>query len=340
VYQVQVRATDSNGLIDTQSISVTVTNVVNEAALPTLTPSGSVVAGSNNQVIENLLITGQLTVANLSGVTIRNCIINHPANFGISVDTCTNILIQDVKVVNTAAPTGQAANPAEVKNIQIQFSTGVLQRVYTEGGCGLYAYQCNALEIYFFEGHKNRGSVTVQRGQLLQANQCTGTFLMEDFSSENPTGDSWTDDNLNFYQCTAAITVRRGLIDGNNAPGGFGMKFQSTSNALVEDVDMVRMGNGGPGVTGDAVTPSNNMIYRRCRARDTLQYDQGRGPSTSGYTTFISTPNCVNTHFEQCNYFNVLLAELAWDTTTMTVTEFSPLDFTPRAAIRNRTPGT
>ena len=68
--------------------------------LPPLMASGSITA-TDNQTIENRLITGKITVSGKTNVTIRNCIINHAAGIGIDVSNASNVTIQDVQLNNT-----------------------------------------------------------------------------------------------------------------------------------------------------------------------------------------------------------------------------------------------
>jgi hypothetical protein len=147
---------------------------------------------------------------------------------------------------------------------------------------------------------------------------------------------------MNLFQCTGNWTFRRGLIDGNNSPSGCAFMVEGTSNVLVEDVDALHQGNGGPAVYsgGPSGGTSSNVIYRRFRIKDTIQTDQGRGPAQSGYTTYISSPGVASSKFEQCKHFNVNLPNLAWDGSTMATKDWANADFTPRAPIRNRKPGT
>jgi hypothetical protein len=308
----------------------------------TLTPSGSIVVSANNQVIENKLITGSITLAGKSGVVIRHCEIRHASGEGISATNCTNLTIEGVKIINTSAKPGLTPNADdESKNIALYYGgPHTIKRVTVEGaGAGIYAYQCSGkINISFFEGHKARGG-TGNRGNLWQFNQCSGGALCEDFSSENPMNDSWTGDIINTYACTGSYIYRRGLIDGCNHPAGCGVMFESVSNALVEDVDTLRMGNGAFAVyagSGGGGGVSTNMTYRRCRTKDSVQQEVGRGPIQSGYTSLISSPGCVNTRFEAVKYWNVNDANLAWDGTTMALKDWSKGDFVPRSPIRNK----
>ena len=304
-----------------------------------LTPSGSITVATNFQIIENKLITGKITVNGKNGVVIRNCQINHPGDVGIDATSCTNLTIQDCKVVNTSAATGLKPNPDEVKNIQLLYGgPHTIKRVYVQGAGGIFAYRCTgALNVSFLEGHGIRGCAAEERGQLIQMVLCKGGLLMEDFSAESDVANSWTSDIISLYQCLGSHIFRRGLVDGNNHPAGCAYMVQDTPGVLFEDCDAVRQGNGAFAVySGTGGSPSSNVIYRRCRARDTIQKDVGRGPIASNYVTYISSPGCVGTRFEQCQHFNVLLSNLAWDVSTMAVMDWVRQDFTPRAPIRNK----
>ncbi|MFY0539433.1 hypothetical protein [Nannocystis pusilla] len=45
--------------------------------------------------------------------------------------------------------------------------------------------------------------------------------MLEDFSVINPQASSWPEDNVNIYQ-SVDVEIRRGMIDGNNSPSGWG----------------------------------------------------------------------------------------------------------------------
>lgn len=379
VYEVQVVATDSTGLKSTpKDMRVTVTDV-SEGSPPqitsagavsvkenqttvmtvtatdpdeggggggggtiTLTPSGSITVGANDQIIEKKLITGNIVMSGKSGVIVRNCEIRHAGGEGLSATNCSNITVQDCKFVNTAAPTGQKPLTAESRNMIFVQCPGAITitRCTVGGACGVYGYECSGkFNVSFLEGHNMRSRDNPMQGMLLQLNMCTGGITMEDFSVENDPNNSWSSDNINVFKSSGTMVFRRGYIDGNNHPAGCGMMFESCNNAVVEDVDMIRMGNGGPGVfSGQAQVggTSSNMTYRRIRIKDTIVADQGRGPPESGGCTYCSSPGTTNTKFEQCQHFNVVDNNLAWDVATMTVKDWRKADFTPRAAIRNK----
>jgi hypothetical protein len=187
-----------------------------------------------------------------------------------------------------------------------------------------------------------RSPEDVWGGNLFQFNQCTGGCLVEDFSCENEKNNSRSGDNINMWGCTGSYIIRRGLIDGNNNPQGVGLITEGTPGVLFEDIDLLHMGCGGPtaysGYGGSA--QSRDVTFRRVRTKDTIQADQGRGVPSSNYLTYSSSSGTVNTRYEQCLHFNVKDSNLAYDQATMTVKDWKKQDFTPRAPIRNRTPGT
>ena len=61
--------------------------------------------------------------------------------------------------------------------------------------------------------------------RCVQFDKCNNSIL-EDFSCENSNA-SWTEDNVNVYE-SDNVTVRRGVVDGNNSPSGDGIMFESS----------------------------------------------------------------------------------------------------------------
>jgi len=338
VYEVTVRATDSQGLFDAKTVLVTVTDVAEGGALPPLTNSGSITVTSNNQVIENRNITGRVTIGAFTGVTVRNCIIRHAADVGLLATNSVNLTLQDLEFINTSSPSGQTPTSGEVKNMELSRTSGttLLERIKVTGGCGLYGYIIGGtLIVRFLEGHNVRGMATSPyRGNLFQLNQCTATTTVEDFSVENDINNSWPEDSCSVHYCTGAMTFRRGYLKGQSSPTGVAFMVEHTNGVIVEDVDCENHFNGAFSV----YDTSANVTYRRCRAKNQLLTNQGRGNPTSNYCNFVSAPGVTGTRFEQVKYWNIS-SNLAWQT-PFTVMDWAPLNFTPRAPIRNRTPGT
>ena len=88
--------------------------------------------------------------------------------------------------------------------------------------------------------------------------------------------------------------------------------------------------------SGPSGRASTNVIYRRARGRDTIQQEVGRGKIASNYCSFIPSPGCIGTRFEQNKYYDVKESNLARDGSTMAVRDWVKQDFTPRVPIRNK----
>lgn len=308
----------------------------------TLTPSGSIRTTASNQVIENKDVTGRIEVFDHSGVTIRNCRVKFPGQKGLHVMNGTGVTIKDCEFINSAAASGQNPNAGEDIGICLNnvSGTAIIDRCKFTGCAGIYAVICKGmLKFSFLEGHNLRAPLSPLRGQLVQINQCSGGALTEDFSVENDPANSRPADLISVFTSPGQpIIFRRGLLDGCNDPAGVACMVESTSNVLFEDVDALHQGNGAFSVyggSGGGGGASQGVIYRRCRVKDTIQKDQGRGPVSSNYCTYVSSPGCSGTRFEVCKHFNVKMDNLFWDASTMALRDCAQGDFTPRAPIRN-----
>jgi len=299
-----------------------------------LTTSGAVTASANGQLIENLRIEVSqgpaITVDGLSDVTVRNCELRHGSGPGISFSNATNLHIENVSILHTGAPAA-GQNPDDGRNnIEGYGSSGVvIDHVRLEqGSSGAYLVECPGAQVRFVEGHDFRGPFP--RGQVVQFDKCDDA-LLEDFSSENPAATSWTEDNVSVYQ-SSNVTVRRGLVDGNNSPSGVGIMFEESGSGhtggLAEDVDALRQGNGC-----FSAYPGYDVTFRRTRARDNICTDQGRGTPSSGGLAWAGSPESSGLRIEDSRYHN-LCQGLVWDQSVFTAQELTDEDFTPRAALR------
>ncbi len=300
----------------------------------TLTESGPIEADSDGQVIEHLRITSSsgpaVRVDGFSGVVIRNCEIHHSGGHGIVFAGADDIRIENVSVLHDGAP-AQGQNPSEnLNNIEGYGSSGVvINRVRLEkGSSGIYLIECSGAHLSFVEGHDFRGPFP--RGQVVQFNRSHDAVL-EDFSSECPASTSWTEDNVSVFQ-SSNVTVRRGLVDGNNSPSGVGVMFElsdgDSSGGLCEDVDAVRMGNGC--FSG---YPGYDVVFRRTRSRDNICTDQGRGEPLSGGLAWAGSPESSNLRIEDSAYYN-LCAGLVWSEDVFSLVELTEEDFSLREPLR------
>lgn len=308
-----------------------------------LQPSGSITVTGDGQVIENKLITGNINIQ-ANGVTVRNCHVKFPGRNGIFAINAKDVTIQDVKLENTAAATGQNPNPTEDICIHLNNVSGTakIDRATMIGASGIYAViSPGFLNFSFLEGHNLRSPITPLRGQLVQLNQCSGGALITDFSCENDPKNSRPEDVLNVFTCTGPqIAFKRGLLDGCNSPSGCMAMVEGTSNVLFEDVDAINFGNGAFAVYNYSGKGASGVIYRRCRARDQIMTDQGLGrpksAQSAGPIVYISSPGTSGTRIEQNIRFNVNENNLIWDKANCAVMESVVQDFTPRAPVRNQ----
>jgi len=297
-----------------------------------LTDSGPVEATQDGQIIENLRITSSsgtaLKVAGRSNVIIRNVEVRHAGGTGIDVSDSPNTTIESVSVEHTGAPASGANSDSNLNNIACYASPGITiknTRV-TRGSSGVYLHLCQDSVLQFLEGHDFRGPFP--RGQLVQWNE-SHNGLLEDFSVENPTG-SWPEDNVNVYKSTG-LTIRRGLVDGNNCPSGVGVIFDGdTSTGLVEDVDAIRMGNG----CFSNYAGAEGNVFRRTRCRENICEDQGRGKPGSNALMWAGKPGLSKLRIEQSEYFASCNGNLLWPQESFEVAELEQKDFTLRLPIR------
>lgn len=300
-----------------------------------LEESGPVEASADGEVIENLRITTDGTpgiqVGEHSGVVIRNCEIHHANAPGIDFGGADGLRIEDVLVVHEGAP-ADGPNPSDALVDISGFGSAdvVIERVkLLRGSSGVYLVECPDAQVRFVEGHDFRGPFP--RGQLVQFDKCPDA-LLEDFSSENDAATSWTEDNVSVYQ-SPGVTIRRGLVDGNNSPSGVGVMFELSDGSiggLCEDVDALHQGNGC-----FSAYPGIGVTFRRTRARDNICSDQGRGAPLSDGLAWAGSPESSGLAIEDSRYF-ALCAGLVWDESVFDLVELDEEDFTPRGPQRLR----
>jgi hypothetical protein len=172
------------------------------------------------------------------------------------------------------------------------------------------------------------------RGQCVQLDK-SDNVILEDFSYERVAGVSWEEDNISAYN-SSNVTIRRGLIDGNNSPSGVGVMIEQTdgskSGGLVEDVDTLRMGNGA--FSG---YPARNVTFRRTRTRQNICTSQdGRGTPLSNALNWAGEPSrSSNLRVENSSYFALCNPNnLVWDRNKFSLVDIRSADFTPRSPIR------
>jgi hypothetical protein len=300
-----------------------------------LQDSSPVTASQDGQVIEGLRIvaTGMpaIRVNGHSKVTIRNVDIKHSGAPGISFSNADDILIENVSIEHTGAPPSGASPSADRVNIvgtgssRVHINGARLRR----GSSGIYLTASPDSLLQMIEGYDFRGPFP--RGQLVQWDT-SDNGVLEDFSVINPP-TSWPEDDVNAYR-SKNMTIRRGLVDGDNSPSGVGVIFDNTgSYGLVEDVDAVRMGDG----CFSDYDAGAGAVFRRTRCRDNICTDQGRGVPLSNALMWAGHgdgSNCCR--IEESIYFNSCNGNVFWPASAFEVADVKKMDFVPRAAIQQK----
>lgn len=293
----------------------------------TLTDSGPITVTEDGTIVENLRITadgetGLLVQAN--NVTVRNVEVRHQAGPGIVLDAANDVRLESVVVLHTAGPEtgGQATD--EEENIRATDSANLVVKTarVSRGSSGIVLVNSPDGHLSFIEGHDIRGVSPL--GQLVRFRQ-SDRGRLEDFSVINPPG-SVTAHNVH-SQLSEDTYIARGHIDGNNAPGGYGVIISGGGIGLVEDVDAIRMGNG----CFSTFNGSDGSVFRRTRCRDNICADQGRGAPISGGNMWEGDVAHVNVTVEDSSYWNTCAPDkVAWPATAFSTLELVEEDFEMR----------
>ncbi len=238
---------------------------------PPLRESGPVSATADGEVIEGLRITTDgepgISVSGYQGVTIRNCEIHHLGTSGISFAAAHDLTIENVVVVHDRTEPGPHEHRNQA-NIVGSNSTGLVidgVRV-TRGSTGIELADTPGALLTMIEGHDIRGpGPPASFIYVLESNDVE----IDGFSCINPL-DTGRPGNLVELLESSNVTVRNGLLDGHNAEFGYGVLFEQTggqhAGGLVEDVDVIRMTNGG----FSGFPSAFDLEFRRTRARDNI----------------------------------------------------------------------
>ena len=214
-----------------------------------LVDSGPIDVTEHGQVIENLRIisvgVAGILIRGFDDVVIRNVEIFHSGAHGIRAGGADRLVIENVRIINTGAQEiGPNASANEISiALDGSHDVTITRAQLWRGSAGIYTHRSKNAQLRFIEGHDFRGPSP--RGQLVQFNQ-SPDCLLEDFSVENDIITSHPEDNVSIYK-SSNCTIRRGLVDGNNAPSGVGIMFELSDTGfggLVEDVDAINQGNG------------------------------------------------------------------------------------------------
>jgi hypothetical protein len=298
----------------------------------TLTPSGPLTITTAGAIVARLDITSDGEsglVIQADGVIVRDVRIRYAGGHGIELDGAADVTIENVDVEHTGAPASGANDSDERNDIDVYASPRLTVRGarLVRGSSGIYLQDSPGSMLTDIEGHDFRGPLP--RGQLVQWNR-SGDAVLDGFSCVNPAG-SWPEDVVNVYDSTN-VTIRNGLVDGDNSPSGVGVIFDANGSGVVEDVDAVHMGNG----CFSAYAGLDGSVFRRTRCRDNDCSDQGRGAPLSGALMWSGNPDPSITHLriESSSYANACNpGNIVWPAEAFEVAELTEADFAPRAPL-------
>lgn len=306
-----------------------------------VTEDGSVVQRLNITVPNSTVAALTISAKN---VVVQDVTIFHPSTGkGIEFAHADNLQISRVEV--RAYGTTSGPNPCELPNndcdnIHGSTSTGVaISSVRLEGGStGIELDACPGAVVSHAAIRNVRGPFP--RGQCVQFSQCDDA-LLENFSCVNEENHSWTEDSISAWR-SSNVTIRLGLVDGNNSPTGVGVMFEGSDNVthggLLEDVDAVHQGDGC--FSG---YPAQHLMQRNVRCAHTHCTGWGgRAKPTSGSLGWAAGDEAgVVSHgivVEDAGYFDLCRSYFFWEQSkggflndTVGASELG--SFTPRAVV-------
>lgn len=299
-----------------------------------LPESEPIFASHDGQMIERLEIRSRgtepgIVIRGLRDVVVRDVLVHHTLGPGILADDADGLVIQNVRIVNDAAPPAGphiGENATNRSNILIRSSDDVqIERVALErGSSGIYLLDSHRARLRKIEGSDFRGPFP--RGQLVQFDKCRAPEL-DGFSVVNPGSTSWSEDGINAYGSTDPV-IRNGYIEGVNSPSGIGVLIENGeggSGGLVENVDVRFWANGAfmaaeaskgvtfrnigafDGLAPAAVSTSAGLPGADGQPLPTLEAWAGinyRGPPTSGQEAFLVFGASGRITFEDVRYLN------------------------------------
>jgi len=279
-----------------------VSSPVKAGSVSALRQSGPIIVDHDGQVIECLDIRSTsgaaISINRFKNITIKNCKITTSNGQGISAYYADGLQIQNCDIKNASASKGVNPNAsADELNINIYGSNGVkINNVRLVGGSsGVYIASSSNVNISNVEGYNFKGPFP--RGQLVQFNTIN-TASLDGFSCVNDVNNSYPEDNISVYK-SQNITIKNGLIDGNNSITGCGVMVESGSNnCLIQNVDALNQGNASFVSWG-----SSNVTFRDVRTKNN-HASSVRGANASGSLIFASSSGATGTSFINATYFN------------------------------------
>ena len=248
-------------------------------------------------ILENMdidvrtLSNAGLTLLNAQHILVRNVRIHHaPHAVGIQLINSHHARFENVEVLacrelSRCTPRVHGPGFENAFNIHCERSAfASFTNVRLSGGSsGIELTDCHHAHIRGADIRDMRGPFP--RGQCVQFSRSPHGVL-EDFVCTNLEDSSWTEDNLSAWY-SPNVTIRRGLIDGNNSPTGVAVMYEHESSGLTQDVDAIHQGDGC--FSGYDVKRGERLRYERvgCLSNHCEGW-AGRGVPTSDSLVFAA----------------------------------------------------
>ena len=208
----------------------------------------------DSKIIENKIIIaypGDDTALwiDFPDVTIRNCIVYHPANGrGIYGQRSHNLRIENVEVIAYGNDWGAQPCPNrwpnggyDCSNIVTRKTNNVrIHNVRVENGSkGIRLVESPDSHVSHVVAKNFRGPYP---GGGCFAFTMSHRSVLDDFYCHNDPDISWTGDSMNMWR-SSEVTISNGLINGSNAPTGMCIMFEGSDPAvhggLIENVEAI-----------------------------------------------------------------------------------------------------
>lgn len=312
---------------------------VERASRLTLKPSGPIESQADGQVIENLdieSISGNAISVVHDGVTVRHCRIRHAGGHGVHADGSARLVLENLEIDHMGAPPTGVGPDEYRNNVNLVRCPGAsLTRIRaSRGASNIRLDESPRSRLSFVELYDARGPFP--RGQNVQFSESPNS-LLEEFSGENGPS-SWTEDNISVFRSDKTI-IRRGFVSYNNSPTGFAVMVEGSFDCLVEDVDVVKQGNGAFAAVPNDDVGSGGCRFHRCRTRDTYNSprDSRAAPTSNSLSIYTLRSERAEKHtVTDCVYYNLANPQnLIWDLDAVKAGwSFRARNFVPRSPVR------
>jgi len=170
-----------------------------------------------------------------------------------------------------------------------------LSNVYVTGGStGFWCKDCPYGQVSHYKAENLHGPYP--RGQCFQVVSCTG-FMFSDFTCVQDNTIAFPEDDVSIWNSSYGV-IKRGYIQGNNAPRGVGLISEMSDHVDVHDVDVTLVGGtcfsayGAHNVTFLRTRAKNNHADGSCMdARGYCKDPDGAWPNSQEYASNQSVPD-------------------------------------------------